>query len=255
MNYDMKQVTQKASKSPKGDLENNVVIGNPNDVTAKFYDLKDEVSSDVTDAEIAFINTLVELPANILDVGCGTGRHLLPLYQNGFQAVGIDTSEGHLDILKDKNKNIETHNTSFFDYKSDQKWNLIILMWNTFNEMVLTNDDLDLFFNQAYALIRPRGIILINFMNWEKINLDSWSEGYEKDDFKLLWQVQSYDLELNTTTSNERIESSGKVYETQIKQRWWRESDIKNKAKQYGFSLSSKSLSVNDDHYYVLIKR
>lgn len=38
----------------------------------------------------------------IVEIGCGTGGHLIPLAQRGYQMVGIDVSEAMLKIAKDK---------------------------------------------------------------------------------------------------------------------------------------------------------
>ena len=37
--------------------------------------------------------------ANVLDVGCGSGRYLLPLARSGFRAVGADISQQALALL------------------------------------------------------------------------------------------------------------------------------------------------------------
>ncbi len=37
--------------------------------------------------------------ADVLDVGCGTGRYLVPLHRNGFRAVGVDLSREALVLL------------------------------------------------------------------------------------------------------------------------------------------------------------
>lgn len=51
-----------------------------------------------TEAEIPFLLELLNLPsgAAILDVGCGTGRHAVPLAQRGFAVTGVDISAGML---------------------------------------------------------------------------------------------------------------------------------------------------------------
>ncbi len=36
----------------------------------------------------------------VLDAGCGAGRHLLPLAQQGFQVVGVDRETAVLEVLK-----------------------------------------------------------------------------------------------------------------------------------------------------------
>lgn len=48
-------------------------------------------------AQMAYLQRrLPPPPARVLDAGCGTGRHLLPLAQVGYRAVGVDVSDGML---------------------------------------------------------------------------------------------------------------------------------------------------------------
>ena len=39
---------------------------------------------------------------NILDLGCGTGNHALPLAQQGYEIVGVDRSNTMLDRARKK---------------------------------------------------------------------------------------------------------------------------------------------------------
>ena len=47
-------------------------------------------------------------PRQILDVGCGTGRHLLPLSELGYQVVGLDRSPGMLRVAAKRARSNET---------------------------------------------------------------------------------------------------------------------------------------------------
>jgi 2-polyprenyl-3-methyl-5-hydroxy-6-metoxy-1,4-benzoquinol methylase len=57
-----------------------------------------EVFTRNTDREIDFIVEELALPpgCRILDVGCGVGRHAIPLASRGYHVTGIDISEGML---------------------------------------------------------------------------------------------------------------------------------------------------------------
>jgi SAM-dependent methyltransferase len=48
--------------------------------------------------EVNFLETEIPKGALILDVGCGVGRHSLELARRGYQTVGIDISQGFVEI-------------------------------------------------------------------------------------------------------------------------------------------------------------
>lgn len=56
----------------------------------------------VTDSPFAradqlFVEKHLPTPCQVIDLGCGPGRSLLPLYQRGFHCTGVDLSEHMLD--------------------------------------------------------------------------------------------------------------------------------------------------------------
>ena len=55
------------------------------------------------DAQRAFLLPLCgEPPATILDAGCGTGRHVLPLAERGYRVAGLDMSRAMLAQARSK---------------------------------------------------------------------------------------------------------------------------------------------------------
>jgi SAM-dependent methyltransferase len=66
--------------------------------TAHRYD--DEVFTRATDAEVAELRVLLDLPpgGRVLDVGCGTGRHAVPLAATGLRVTGLDLSPAMLAL-------------------------------------------------------------------------------------------------------------------------------------------------------------
>ena len=53
-----------------------------------------------SDQEVAFLVELLKLPpgARVLDVGCGPGRHAIPLAEAGYAVTGVDVSQRFLDL-------------------------------------------------------------------------------------------------------------------------------------------------------------
>ena len=50
-----------------------------------------------------FLKTYGNRPVrNVLDLGCGTGNHALPLAQLGYEIVGVDRSKGMLESARKK---------------------------------------------------------------------------------------------------------------------------------------------------------
>jgi SAM-dependent methyltransferase len=49
------------------------------------------------DEDIAFLRTVFVKGSEILDVGCGAGRHAIPLARAGYRVVGVDISADFLE--------------------------------------------------------------------------------------------------------------------------------------------------------------
>ena len=71
---------------------------------ARLYDLfvyaRNEVQADAEEAGFlawAFRELCPRNVSDVLDVGCGTGRNLIPLVRDGFKATGLDSSRGMLN--------------------------------------------------------------------------------------------------------------------------------------------------------------
>src|SRR5512145_2850474 len=73
----------------------------------------------------------------ILELGCGTGRVLLPLHQQGFQVVGLDTSFEMLAYLNTlaEGKSLPVFQADMSAFHMAQSFALILLPCNTFSTL------------------------------------------------------------------------------------------------------------------------
>ncbi|MEP7103113.1 MAG: class I SAM-dependent methyltransferase [Candidatus Dojkabacteria bacterium] len=248
-------------------------MSNPNDTTAQLYDIISAPvkGPDITDEEIALISSLVLPGSSILDIGAGTGRHLVPLVELGYKVTGIDSSEKMLNELRTKLRikndelQIESHviNANILtDNSKLETYNLVILMWNAFNEIALTLEGAQHLLGVLSRITASGGKVLINSDDPELEDMKSkdFELNYSKDniDYKMKWKVISYDEESNTSTSEEIVSfmDNDKLVEhkTQITQRWWSEDEYRKLAEQNGFKFERMKLKRNSEMYLVLNK-
>ena len=84
------------------------------------------------------ITDLIELagiePGPVLDLGCGPGRHTLPLARAGYPVTAVDTSRLLLDQLKaDRGElPIEIIEADMREFRREQAFDLALVMWTSF---------------------------------------------------------------------------------------------------------------------------
>lgn len=108
-----------------------------NDLYASSYDAL--YSDKDYSAECELITRLIEASGNevksVLDIGCGTGGHLIPLAHMGYNLTGVDPSRSMLEIAKRKlaRNNISGIvnfiNQTAAGFSSDTKYDFAIMMF------------------------------------------------------------------------------------------------------------------------------
>ncbi len=240
-----------------------------NDSTAKYYDLvyKDIKGGDVIVEEIKLIKSLVAKGAEILDVGCGTGRHAIPLAEDSYKITAIDKSQGMLKIFRNKIVHLEKNQPEIilgdivdvdFSHKS---FDLAILMWNTLFEIALTKQNLLNLFKKLISILKNEGKILINIDNTKNVDpskIDSKLVS-NNNNLKLegYYSVKNFNPRTNTIILTEKI----KIYDhnnnlideqvENIKQRWWTLEQLQNIASKLDLELNIQVLNINEELYIV----
>src|SRR3954471_20931837 len=54
------------------------------------------------DLDLRFAERHFPTPGRLVDLGCGTGRLLLPFARRGFSCLGVDLSDAMLDVVREK---------------------------------------------------------------------------------------------------------------------------------------------------------
>lgn len=121
------------------------------------------------------------LKGKTLDIGCGTGRFLLPFLKTGHEAVGIDSSADMLSILQRKmagaGLDCPLVQTTFEKYEAPGVFQGITAFYVVF--YLLETKNLISFFRKAHDLLSSKGIFLINFYNiFELWNPKVWTSKY-----------------------------------------------------------------------------
>lgn len=232
---------------------------NQNDINAEFYDLiySDEKGELVTSAECTLISSLAGEPSkSILDVGAGTGRHAVRLAEMGYKVTAIDLSKGMLKILKEKNvQGLKVVYCNIYKYKTKVKYDMIIMMWNVFNEIALTKKDARRLISKLRKMLNKDGKILINIENVSEDKVYIPEFKFEKEikglgKVKVDWTNIKVDPKTNVTISKEQIWVNSKIQKPAlIKQRWWKLNEIKKIVIK---NLSLNKIENNNELYFII---
>ena len=131
---------------------------------------------DLSEAEF-FIENLIQdlaLPqkTKILDLACGKGRHAKFLNKLGFDVVGVDLSESSIQYAK-KMENKMLH---FFEH--DMRLPIpgfeFDCVFNLFTSIGYFEDEADniKMLQSVHSYLKPRGTLIIDFLNIEQVKRD-----------------------------------------------------------------------------------
>jgi trans-aconitate methyltransferase len=135
----------------------------------------------------ALIDLLAELAGDgpALELGIGTGRIALPLHERGITIQGIDASEAMIAKMRAKpgGAEIEVLVGSFADFKLEQRFKLIYVVFNTFFGL-LTQEEQVACFKSVCEHFSDDGVFLIEafipdlarFIDHQTVRVDNLAE-------------------------------------------------------------------------------
>ena len=161
--------------------------------SAKYYDDSYSAKADLVDVPF-YVDLARSSNAPVLEIGCGTGRVLLPIAREGIEIHGIDGSAAMLEILKTKlarephevRGRVTPHSGDMREVRLDRKFALVIMPFRPLQHMH-TLDDQVAALRTADAHLTDDGKFAFDVF-YPKF--DSLLSGIGEERFEMEWPVE-----------------------------------------------------------------
>jgi SAM-dependent methyltransferase len=98
----------------------------------------------------------------ILDIACGTGRHMVELEKLGYKVKGTDLSPMMISIATSKKLDVSV--CAMQDLKYNEEFDAAICLFAAFDYLV-RDTDIELTMDNVYKALKPGGIFVFDFWN------------------------------------------------------------------------------------------
>jgi SAM-dependent methyltransferase len=127
--------------------------------TAKYYDAAYAATQDLVDAPF-YVGLASKHGGPVLEIGCGTGRVLLPIAREGVEIHGVDNSPAMLDVLKTRIENeppevrrrVVLHQRDMREFRLSGKYPLVIMPFRPLQHMHSVEDQVRALTTAAFHL-------------------------------------------------------------------------------------------------------
>lgn len=187
------------------------------------------------------VQNMVEAPLTLLEIGCGTGKLLLPFVQKNYSIVGLDRSWPMLRELKDKNLSVPVVCGDMCRIPLEGGFDFIFAVHDTVNYLLSEKELLD-FLHEVRRLLAPGGVFLFDITTEYNIlqNFDQKEERHRFGKTRVFWS-NNYDWLGRVISSYLRFEfGSGKkreIKEERHHQRIYSEKEIRRLLAESGWRI------------------
>lgn len=197
-------------------------------------------------ALIPIFNSLSSISViDILDIGCGYGRHSRDLAKQGFRVTGIDISKRAIEIAKSKQSNISYFVADIRTFESDHIFDSAYAHNSTMAYFLDKNEFISTLLN-IHSLIRDGGLFVFDFFyptNLLKQNkYDNKLHQTKYVDGLTLDKFSEHEIDIKNQIHREKskyVVSDGiisKVFHRDEKLRYYEPEQITDILKKIGFS-------------------
>lgn len=192
-------------------------------------------------------------PESVLDLGCGPGRHALPMARAGCRVTAVDASEFLLADLRRRadaaKLEIRTEQADMRSYRVTEAFDLVLLMWTSFGYFEAEADHRRVLDN-IRAGLRPGGRLLLDLVGLEYLcrNLQP-VHLTELDDGRILVERPVL-TEAMTRLDNEWLLIEGdRVHRAAFSHRVWSAGEIRALLNAAGFEVIGIHGNIEGEDY------
>lgn len=187
----------------------------------------------------------------VLDLGCGPGRHALPVARTGLEVTAVDTSPSLLKQLEEARGElpIETVCADMREFRREAAFDLVVVMWTSFGYFRDESDHARVLDNIRASLARGGRVVLdlvgLEYLcrNLQPVHLT------EYDDGRMLVERPAL-IENLTRLDNEWLLIDGDhVHRHEFSHRVWSAGEIRSLLESAGLSVEAMYGSYDGDEY------
>ena len=144
--------------------------GYEDQIVADYYDFAEPLKQ--RDDVQFFVNQAKQAGGNVLELGCGSGRVLVPAAEAGLSVTGIDTSNPMLNRCRQKvdslspeiQSRIQLHLGSMSCFDLEEQFSLITIPFRGFHHLILVEDQLSCL-QCVVNHLKPDGLFILDLFN------------------------------------------------------------------------------------------
>jgi SAM-dependent methyltransferase len=190
----------------------------------------------------ALVGQLGLSAGQVLDLGCGPGRHALPTAAQGYRVTAVDTSPSLLDELKARSSDeqaIEVVRADMREFTRPGTFDLILIMWTSFGYFDEESDH-DRVLERCVENLTEDGRLVLDLVGVEYLARHLQPVHLtEYDDGRLLIERPVLVDDLRRLDNDWMLIDGDRVYRTHISHRVWSAGEISALLRQHGLDIES----------------